>query len=188
MIQDRTAWWPPGIWLRIVAFGAMALWLWTLALPVYLRFFEPDVREQAYGIECLLFGWASPLEAIRSPTLGNALPAQYQNHGPLIIWGEFSFAALAWYANPLWVWNLQRMLCGQQPKLALATASAILAAMALQPVYINFGDDHGVATASVPLVGAYLWVVAVTIPLAASLAALMFRRRDHRGMAGSRTE
>jgi hypothetical protein len=176
------------MWLCIVAIGSMALWLWTLTLPVYVRFVLAEPGEQHSGMQCLLFGWLSALETIRSPAAGQPLPAQYQYHGPLIVWGDFSFAALAWYANPLWAWNLQRMLRGKLPSLALALASTILAAMALQPVYINFGDDHGIATASVPLAGAYLWVVAVTIPLAVSLAALMFRRRDRTAMAAPRTE
>lgn len=72
------------------------------------------------------------------------------------------------------MWNVARILHGRRVLVSLAVVGCVLAFASLEPVYI-WNDDHGMSSASVPLVGVYVWVAAISFPLL--IAALTWRRR-----------
>jgi hypothetical protein len=162
--------------VRATAAISVLLWAVALFLPAYIRF-EADTNgqgwsEATHGWECLLFGWVGPLGIVEPAAFGHALPREFRRG--LLPSGLQWVQQFACYANLFWAFNILRMADGAKPSLIAASIGAMLCLSALDPIYINFGDDHGIMTASAPEVGAYLWAVSICIPL---LAAVVLSRR-----------
>ncbi len=166
-----------------LAWISIFLWTVSLALPVGASVFE------------YMGGPVDP-QSLLGPWRGFDY-LQYGVFGPLVIdewardlpgfesWPHWQvagvpLAAFGWYAHPLWAWNMMRMLWGEAPRPIPALTAAALALCALQPFHIGVFDDHGVDSMTVPLEGAFVWAVAMAIPLAvlvdAALARLWARR------------
>jgi len=118
------------------------LFAYALAVPTYEVPYEadPDQRYFYSGMEALLLGWG----------------AFYVNP--------------AWFANPLWVWSIWRMLSAQAPNIWASIIGLGLASFALTPLEAYHLDDTAGDVAR-PLLGAKVWVgtnllVAVTAMVA----------------------
>ena len=161
---------------QTLAFGAIALWLLSLALPAYFTVleyspsWESEHGDTSYGFLCLIAGWLAP-GSIRAPE-NASIPPGFFTLVPPTAAGAF-IVGFAWFANILWAWNIIRLLGGRRVHLLAAVPAAVLALASLEPVYIQLGDDQGVNSASVPLVGIYIWALAMCVPL---LAAVVMRR------------
>jgi hypothetical protein len=94
---------------------------------------------------------------------------------------DWSFANVAWYANPLWLWNCLRLIVGNPVRVTPAIGSAVVSLGALQSFHMNVWDDHGIATMSSPGPAAYIWAATMSVPLAAlAIEALVKGRRAGR--------
>ena len=175
--------------IRLAALVSALVWVWTLQAPVLLTFVEyfpklhlPVTTSTTSGREVLLFGWLAPMSLAH--TDGDSMPAGYGPFLPYMGLGGVSLASVAWYANPLWAWNIVRMFMARAPRLVPAFAASLLAIVGVQPFYDGWSDDHGVNGATIPLAGAYVWAAAVMVPFAVALAQLT-RRAWKCGGAGA---
>lgn len=178
----------PVTWLRshaavVLATVSILMWVSSLCLPaseVFLAYEQgvfgvSGVRSLTYGFECLLEGWLAPVVPMGPP--GHGFPGGYVSPLPYLGFGSFSLATVAWFANPLWAWNVIRMLRSRPPRILVALIAAALAVTALQPYYMEFGDDQGVNSNTIPLVGSYIWAAGIALPLVSGVALEFARRR-----------
>jgi hypothetical protein len=153
---------------------SLVLWMISLLLPahwdVHEYFSDMPLEEQSVsfspGWMLLLLGWAGPfllfLNGPPVPTIGMIPP----NSGlvfPVTVVGG-SLASLSWYANVLWMWAIRRLVVGAHLHRVVLLATMILALAALQPIYFGLFDAHGVDSAAMPGLGAYVWALAVCLP------------------------
>jgi hypothetical protein len=174
--------------LRAVAILSLVLWALSLALPASWSVFEYEagvpLKEQAVvsspGWSYLLLGWAGPANAfeggLSAPTPDMVPPGAHPMLPPTDL-GAF-LALFSWYANPLWLWTIARLLRKARPHPLVPLAAAFLAVAALQPlVQGHITDSHGVDSAEVPAIGAWLWAAAICLPGLALLLARLWASR-----------
>jgi hypothetical protein len=178
---------PP--WLRIVVVGSALVWLVTLALPAYVYSAEfingeatPGWTYETSGFECLTAGWLTIVHPLLQPYPAQLLPPEYGMPPlPFMGVGRWSLASIAWYANPLWAWNLARMWSGKRPRILLAMGASLLGLMALQFFWVDTDD---ISSAHTPLIGAYVWAACMSVPTFAWVFATAIEQTAKRAVAG----
>jgi len=61
------------------------------------------------------------------------------------------------------------MWVGKRPPLPWSLIATLLAASGLQSDFEYMGDEQGRCSADIPQMGAWLWVLAISVPLFASI-------------------
>jgi hypothetical protein len=138
----------------------LALWLITLALPAQTTICDDRIYTSR-GWVMLLCGWLAPL------TIDESL--QSIEHAM-----SLGLRRFAWFANPIWLFGVCRMWRGRRPSLFWSLVATALAASGLQNDFEYMGDEHGRCGPITAQMGAWLWVLAISIPLYASIP-----RRGH---------
>ncbi len=155
--------------MRRLAFATLLLWAATLAMPVAMSI-APDGQgvdrpERVLGALYMLFG---PLGLLAIDSRGYPLPGY--EHWPRWTLSGQPLAAWGWYAHPFWAWCTARMLRGRRPRPLPALFAAALVLVALQPHHSAM-DEHGWGSETVPLIGAFVWAGAMSLPLIGLLGA-----------------
>jgi len=166
--------------LRTIALVAVALWVASIVLPGSLRVddymldgrVDPKLARVEDSWDVLLLGWLGPL----SIDNGGRAPPGYEAFELFGIWGSY-FARWAWYANPLWLWNIIRMFNGKQPRPLVALASAVLGVVGLHAYSFWALSDHDYSSAVIPRAGAFLWAAIMAVPLFVWLSGRLLARR-----------
>ena len=174
---------------------SLILWILSQMLPAFWGVHEyfPDMPLEGQAVSSspgwslLLLGWAAPFYLLLGGApvpIGGIIPPSSGLMFPATQFGA-SLALFAWYANPLWIWTIRGLVVGERPYRAIPIASVVLALSALQPTYLGAFDPHGVDSAIMPALGAYVWVVAICVP---GLAAIFRVDRTASPLAGSESQ
>ncbi len=164
--------------LQIASLVGIVLWACSLAMPAFTTCADlrPEVRNFPAvlpGWQVLAGGWSGPmmLYGLFGDIPDRAYPAACAALLPPLDLGADradTSAMLSWYANPLWLFATWRMVRGRRPGLIIAVIAALLGILALQPHTEGF--DHGPESENTPAIGAYVWAIAMTLPLLSAVA------------------